>query len=379
MDAIIGYIKQKYRPLALIVYGSFADGSNNAHSDFDALAILPDGEAGHDGARVDGTELDLFYYPARAFAGEYDPAEYAQVWDGRILWDADGSAARLQAAVRAWIEAQPRPDAAENRKNAAWCAKMLRRAERGDAEGIYRLHWLLTDSLQIFCDLKGWRWFGPKKALRRLAAEDAPALALYERALREASGESVRAWVERLRELAEAGEGAELWDLYNADREIIGEHARGVPLPENGYHLAVHVWIRNSAGEYLVSQRAASRRSYPLKWECPGGSVLKGEDSLAGALRETKEEVGVDLDPARGRVVLSRRRDEIDGRRFNDFMDVWLFSYDGPIELDKATTDEVAQAKWMTREEIEAAFARGDMVETLGYFLTDAAFSEGIG
>ena len=165
----------------------------------------------------------------------------------------------------------------------------------------------------------------------------------------------------------------ELWDLYNADRQIIGEHARGVPLPEGGYHLVVHVWIRNSAGRYLISQRAASRRSYPLKWECPGGSVLKGEDSLAGALRETREEVGVDLDPARGKIVFSRLRGEIDGRRFNDIMDVWLFRYDGPVDLARATTDEVAQVKWMTRAEIEAGFARGDMVPTLRYFIAEDA------
>ena len=151
------------------------------------------------------------------------------------------------------------------------------------------------------------------------------------------------------------------------------EHARGVPLPEGGYHLVVHVWIRNSAGRYLISQRAASRRSYPLQWECPGGSVLKGEDSLAGALRETREEVGVDLDPARGKIVFSRLRGEIGGRRFNDIMDVWLFSSDGPIALDRATTDEVAQARWMTRAEIARCFARGDMVDTLGYFLDQAS------
>lgn len=36
---IIEYLKEKYQPLALIVYGSFADGTNNAHSDFDALVI----------------------------------------------------------------------------------------------------------------------------------------------------------------------------------------------------------------------------------------------------------------------------------------------------------------------------------------------------
>ena len=54
------------------------------------------------------------------------------------------------------------------------------------------------------------------------------------------------------------------------------------------------MWIRNSKGQYLISQRSANRPTYPLMWECVGGSVVKGEDSLQGAIREAKEEAGVD-------------------------------------------------------------------------------------
>ena len=41
-------------------------------------------------------------------------------------------------------------------------------------------------------------------------------------------------------------------------------------------------------------------------WECVGGSVVKGEDSLLGAIREAKEEVGVDLMPKMDRFFLQR-------------------------------------------------------------------------
>ena len=47
-DKIIEALREKYRPLGIAVYGSFADGSNNQNSDFDALLLLPDGETGHD-------------------------------------------------------------------------------------------------------------------------------------------------------------------------------------------------------------------------------------------------------------------------------------------------------------------------------------------
>ncbi len=159
----------------------------------------------------------------------------------------------------------------------------------------------------------------------------------------------------------------EIWDLYTADRKLTGRtHIRGEEIPDGYHHLVVHVWIRNGRGEYLISQRAASRPTFPLMWECVGGSVTVGEDSLTGALRETKEEVGVDLDPAAGKVVFSRTRSY-----FHDILDVWLFEYDGEADLARATTDEVAQIKWMTAAEIRALCESGEFVDTLTYFFTE--------
>lgn len=90
--------------------------------------------------------------------------------------------------------------------------------------------------------------------------------------------------------------------MYDENRELIGrDHVRGEQLPIDGYHFVVHVWIRNSKGEYLISQRSANRPTYPLMWECVGGSVVKGEDSLLGAIREAKEEVDLSNATTSGR------------------------------------------------------------------------------
>lgn len=157
----------------------------------------------------------------------------------------------------------------------------------------------------------------------------------------------------------------EIWDLYTRDRQPTGEtHIRGEKLPPERYHLVVHVWIQNSRGEWLISQRAANRPSFPLKWECVGGSVIQGEDSLAGALREVKEEVGIDLDPAQGRMISSTLRDD-------NFRDVWLFRYDGEIDLKNATTDEVADMRWTTTEDIRHLFDTGEFVHVLSYAFTE--------
>ena len=165
---------------------------------------------------------------------------------------------------------------------------------------------------------------------------------------------------------------AEIWDLYDENRELLGkDHVRGEQLPIGGYHLVVHVWIRNSKGEYLIAQRSANRPTNPLMWECVDGSVVKGEDSLQGVLREVKEEVGIDLLPEKGQVILSDIKKIEFGKVVNKIVDVWLFEYDGEVDLSNATTDEVAQVAWMNREQIKELFDANMFVETLEYFFTE--------
>ena len=55
-DKIIDYLKKTYQPESIIVYGSFADGSANLNSDFDAL-IIAGKEKLHDSSFVDALFL----------------------------------------------------------------------------------------------------------------------------------------------------------------------------------------------------------------------------------------------------------------------------------------------------------------------------------
>lgn len=164
----------------------------------------------------------------------------------------------------------------------------------------------------------------------------------------------------------------EIWDLVNLKREVVGEHVRGTEMPPDAYHQVVHIWIRNAEGKYLMTQRSPNKKTCPLKWECVGGSVLKGETSLHAALREVQEEVGIRLSPGDGKFVLTQVRDFADGARVNDINDVYLFLYDGEIPLSAASTDEVARAEWASRNEIEQLWRGGEMVsgiKDLSYFM----------
>lgn len=168
----------------------------------------------------------------------------------------------------------------------------------------------------------------------------------------------------------------EIWDLYNDRRELTGlSHIRGESIPPGYYHLVVHVWLRDSSGKFLISQRSTDRTSFPLMWECTGGSVVKGEDSLTGAIREVWEELGIELPRENGRLLFSKVRDTVCGERFGDILDVWLFNYDGRASLEAAPTKEVTQTVWMDPDEVKALYLSGKFVSTLDYFFR----TEGLG
>ena len=111
----------------------------------------------------------------------------------------------------------------------------------------------------------------------------------------------------------------EKWDLYNAKREKSGiTVCRGEIIPKGLYHLSVSVWIVNQQGQYLLSQRHP-KKQYPLYWECTGGSVLSGETSLQGAIREVKEELGILLTPGSEKLIYQSRRENVQDFYVVDF------------------------------------------------------------
>ena len=103
---------------------------------------------------------------------------------------------------------------------------------------------------------------------------------------------------------------------------------------------------------------------------------MQGESSLEGALREVKEEVGIDLKPDNGALAFTQIRKTVNGRKFQDILDVWVFRYDGDVSLRRATTDEVAQVKWLDCDEIIRLLDEGRMVGTLRYFISHRAFAQ---
>jgi 8-oxo-dGTP diphosphatase len=59
--------------------------------------------------------------------------------------------------------------------------------------------------------------------------------------------------------------------------------------------LIVHTIISNDQGEILLLQRSKKNDVLPEYWDVPGGTLEDGEDPAVGAIREIKEEAGLDI------------------------------------------------------------------------------------
>ena len=135
----------------------------------------------------------------------------------------------------------------------------------------------------------------------------------------------------------------EIWDLYDRNKQktaAIIERERVHEIPEGMYHLAVDVWVRTSDGRYLITQRSEKKPSYPLYWECTGGAVVSGEESLDGAVRELAEETGLRAEKTDLKLVNT----VVYG---NYIMDVYLYERDVDMAEIVLQEDEVCGAKFL--------------------------------
>ena len=159
---------------------------------------------------------------------------------------------------------------------------------------------------------------------------------------------------------------SEIIDLYNVNREHTGQTwIRGEKQPEGAYRMVVHVCIFNSRGEMLIQKRADGIVRWPGMWDVSvGGGASAGDDSRSAAERETAEELGLHID-------FSNRRPVITVNFKDGFDDFYTVQQDVSLDGMRLQKEEVAGAKWASKEEIEAMIDEGIFIpyqkDLLGY------------
>ena len=140
---------------------------------------------------------------------------------------------------------------------------------------------------------------------------------------------------------------SEIWELVDGQKRktgILHERIHSNLIPKGLFHIVVEIWTKTPDGRILLTQRSP-QKPMGLRWECTMGSILFGEDSRDGAVRELAEETGIS----------AKTEDLIFlGDTFYDhwIMDSYLYL---PKEMPKLSLqeEEVCDAKFVPIEEVE--------------------------
>jgi len=141
----------------------------------------------------------------------------------------------------------------------------------------------------------------------------------------------------------------EKWDAYNSNLEKIeGKiliRGKENEIPSGIYHLVCDILVQHIDGSYLLMKRDY-RKHYGGMWEATaGGSALIGETPLQCAIRELKEETGIES------LELTEVGTEISDQTHSIYVEFLCVT-----KLDKQNIKmqegETIDFKWVSRDEL---------------------------
>ena len=98
-------------------------------------------------------------------------------------------------------------------------------------------------------------------------------------------------------------------------------------------------------------------------WECNGGSVLAGETSLKGMLREIKEELGITFEKGEAHFYKGLKRN----KELPDFKDFWVFKRNIKDEEITLPDGEATEFKWVTIDEFMKMYNNKEIVPSVNF------------
>lgn len=135
----------------------------------------------------------------------------------------------------------------------------------------------------------------------------------------------------------------EYLNVYDNNKNLLDKKViRGTPLGENEHIMITIIFLENDKSEYLMQKTSPSKSG---KYSSTGGHVTYGESSYTTIIRETQEELGLDISkdhPIYINTILLGV----------PFCDIYYLKKN--INIDELTiqTEEVSSISYMTKEEI---------------------------
>ncbi len=148
----------------------------------------------------------------------------------------------------------------------------------------------------------------------------------------------------------------ELIDIYSKNNHSLGIKKMKSAAHKKGlWHRSAHIWIYTSRGEILLQLRSSNKKMYPTRWDISAaGHVVAGEEPISAAIRELKEEIGLDvaqenLEFFEIRKIQATYRNIIN----NEFVYVYFLKFDGDVEELTLQEDEVSEIQFISIDKVK--------------------------
>lgn len=154
----------------------------------------------------------------------------------------------------------------------------------------------------------------------------------------------------------------EKFDVLNELGEFTGEIATREECHKKGlWHRAVYAFIIDKNGNVLLQKRSPNKKLWPNLWDVTvGGHVISGEFGRQALIRETKEELGIEINDDDikylvGSTSINIKEDIID-KHYNE---CYLIVKDIDIENICVQKEEVVEVRYFSKEELMKRISNG--------------------
>lgn len=137
----------------------------------------------------------------------------------------------------------------------------------------------------------------------------------------------------------------EIIDILTSTGEFTGKTCLKSEAHQKGlYHQTIHVWFYTDDKRILLQKRASVKKVFPNLWDVSvAGHVATKEKIESAAIREVKEEIGIDISESDLQKI-GFRKDEIihpNGILDNEFKHIYVCKLKKSIDQLKMQTEEV--------------------------------------
>lgn len=153
----------------------------------------------------------------------------------------------------------------------------------------------------------------------------------------------------------EAQRDDELFDIVNERDEVTGRATRREVHAKKLRHRATHVVVGDARGRVFLQKRSALKDTAPGRWDSAcSGHVDSGETYEAAAVRELREEIGIDAaGPGALETLFTLAPCEANGW---EFVRIFRLRSRGPFRF-ALNPAEIERGKWWTLAALERALA----------------------